>query len=102
MIQGIGAGFVPKNLDKSLLSEVQKVSSEEAFYWARRLAREEGLLGGISSGANIAAAIRIGCRPEFRDKTIVTFACSSGERYLSTPLYELIGMPLPSTSTVHI
>ena len=102
MIQGVGAGFLPKNLDKSLLNEVQTVSSDEAFYWARRLAREEGLLGGISSGANIAAAIRIGSRPEFRDKTIVTFACSSGERYLSTPLYELIGMPLPSTSTVHI
>ena len=63
MIQGVGAGFVPKNLDKTLLNEVQTVSSEEAFYWARRLACEEGLLGGISSGANIAAAIRIGSRP---------------------------------------
>ncbi len=57
-----------KNLDKLLINEVQTVSSEEAFYWARRLAREEGILGGISSGANIAAAIRIGSRPEFRDK----------------------------------
>ncbi len=102
MIQGIGAGFVPRNLDVKALNEVQTVSSDEAFFWARRLAREEGLLGGISSGANIAAAIRVGSRPEFRDKTIVTFACSSGERYLSTPLYELIGMPLPSTSTVQI
>ncbi len=92
MIQGIGAGFVPKNLDVSLLDQVIRISSEEALAMARRLAREEGLLGGISTGANVAAAARLAAKPSFRNKTIVTFACSSGERYLSTPLYELIGM----------
>jgi cysteine synthase len=92
-IQGIGAGFVPSNLDRSLLDAVGTVSSEEAFHWARRLAREEGLLAGISSGANVAVAARIAARPENRGKVIVTFASSSGERYLSTPLYELVGLP---------
>ncbi len=101
-IQGIGAGFVPKNLDVSLLDEVHTVSSEEAFHWARRLAREEGLLGGMSTGANIAVAIRLAAQPKYRNKTIVTFACSSGERYLTTPLFELVGMPTPHNSTVHI
>ncbi len=91
-IQGIGAGFVPNNLDQSLLTAVETVSSEEAFAWARRLAREEGILAGISSGANLAVAARVAARPENQGKTIVTFACSAGERYLSTPLYELIGM----------
>lgn len=91
-IQGIGAGFIPANYDPSVVDEVETVDSEEAFEWARRLAREEGILAGISSGANVAAASRIAARPEFRGRTIVTFACSSGERYLSTPLYELIGM----------
>jgi cysteine synthase len=91
-IQGIGAGFVPANYDPAVVDEVDTVESEEAFAWARRLAREEGILAGISSGANVAVAARIAARPEFRGRTIVTFACSSGERYLSTPLYELIGM----------
>jgi cysteine synthase A len=87
-IQGIGAGFVPKNLDTSLLSGVETVSADEAFWWARRLAKEEGILGGISSGANVAVAARIAARPENRDKLIVTVAASCGERYLSTSLFQ--------------
>ncbi|TVQ04520.1 MAG: cysteine synthase A [Planctomycetaceae bacterium] len=90
-IQGIGAGFVPQNLDTKLVSEVLSVTGEEAFAWSRRLATEEGLLVGISSGANLAAAARLARRRENRGKTIVTVACSSGERYLSTPLFQLIG-----------
>lgn len=65
---------------------------------SRRLAREEGILAGISSGANVAVAARLAARPDYRGKTIVTFACSSGERYLSTPLYELIGMGASSST----
>jgi cysteine synthase len=87
-IQGIGAGFIPKNLDTTLLSGVETVGNDEAFAWARRLAREEGILGGISTGANIAAAVRLAAKPEYRGKTIVTVAPSFGERYLSTPLYQ--------------
>jgi cysteine synthase A len=87
-IQGIGAGFIPKNLDTSLLSGVETVSNDEAFTWARRLASEEGILGGISTGANVAAAARVAARPENRGKVIVTVAASFGERYLSTPLYQ--------------
>ena len=87
-IQGIGAGFIPKNLDTSLLSGVETVTNDEAFAWARRLAREEGILVGISTGANVAAAVRVASRPENRGKVIVTIACSCGERYLSTPLFE--------------
>jgi len=87
-IQGIGAGFIPKNLDTSLLSGVETVSNDEAFTWARRLAREEGLLVGISSGANVAAAARLAARPEYRGQSIVTIAASCGERYLSTPLFQ--------------
>ena len=87
-IQGIGAGFVPKNLDTSLLGGVETVTNEEAFLWARRLAREEGILGGISTGANVAAAARLAAKRENCGKVIVTIAASFGERYLSTPLYE--------------
>ncbi|MGA2034696.1 MAG: pyridoxal-phosphate dependent enzyme, partial [Thermoguttaceae bacterium] len=87
-IQGIGAGFIPKNLDTSLLSGVETVTNEEAFQWARRLAREEGILGGISTGGNVAAAARVAARPENRGKVIVTIAASFGERYLSTALFE--------------
>jgi cysteine synthase A len=86
-IQGLGAGFVPKNLDTSLLQGVETVTNDEAFQWARRLAREEAILGGISTGANVAAAARVAARPENRGKVIVTIAASCGERYLSTPLY---------------
>jgi cysteine synthase A len=87
-IQGIGAGFIPANLDTSLLNGVELVSNEDAFAWARRLAAEEGIFGGISTGANVCAAVRVAARPENRGKTIVTLACSFGERYLSTPLFE--------------
>jgi cysteine synthase A len=87
-IQGIGAGFVPKNLDTSLLSGVETVTNDEAFTWARRLAKEEAILGGISSGGNVCAAVRLAMKPENRGKVIVTVACSFGERYLSTSLFE--------------
>ncbi|MEZ6119456.1 MAG: cysteine synthase A [Pirellulaceae bacterium] len=86
-IQGIGAGFIPKNLDTSLVDEVVTVDDEEAFEWGKRLAKEEGIMAGISSGANICAAAQIAARPEFKGKRIVTIMCSLGERYLSTPLF---------------
>ena len=86
-IQGIGAGFVPKNLDKSLIDDVITVEDDAAFEWAQRLAREEGIMAGISSGANVWAAVQIAKRPDFKGKRIVTVACSLGERYLSTPLF---------------
>jgi len=87
-IQGIGAGFIPRNLDTSLLSGIEKVSNDESFEWSRRVAREEGILGGISTGANVCAAARIAMRPEFKGKRVVTVACSFGERYLSTALFQ--------------
>jgi cysteine synthase A len=87
-IQGIGAGFVPGNLHTTIVDEVIQVTDEEAFAWARRLAKEEGILGGISSGGNMAAAARVAARPENKGKLIVTIMCSFGERYLSTPLFE--------------
>ncbi|MEM9942584.1 MAG: cysteine synthase A [Planctomycetota bacterium] len=86
-IQGIGAGFVPGNLDTSIIDEVVKVTDEEAFEWGRKLASQEGIVGGISSGANLCAAAKIAARPEFHGKRIVTIGCSLGERYLSTPLF---------------
>jgi cysteine synthase A len=87
-IQGIGAGFIPKNLDVSLVDETITVSNEEAFQWARRLSKEEGICGGISSGANMCAAAKIAARPEYAGKRIVAIMPSLGERYLSTPLFE--------------
>jgi cysteine synthase A len=87
-IQGIGAGFVPDNLHLGIVDEVIKITDDEAFEWARRLAKEEGIFGGISSGGNIAAAAKVAARPENKGKLIVTVMCSFGERYLSTPLFE--------------
>ncbi|HEY0007360.1 MAG TPA: cysteine synthase A [Tepidisphaeraceae bacterium] len=87
-IQGIGAGFVPGNLHLNIVDEVISITDEEAFEFARRLHREEGIFGGISSGANMAAAAKVAARPENKGKTIVTIMCSIGERYLSTPLFE--------------
>ncbi len=86
-IQGIGAGFIPKNLDQSLLDDVITVDDEVAFEWGRKLALQEGIVAGISSGANMWAAAQVAARPEFRGKRIVTIMCSLGERYLSTPLF---------------
>jgi cysteine synthase A len=88
MIQGIGAGFVPDVLDKGLIDEIFKVKNEEAIETARRLAKEEGVLAGISSGANVFAALEIAKRPENKNKTIVTIICDTGERYLSTDMYK--------------
>jgi cysteine synthase len=87
-IQGIGAGFVPGNLHTRIVDEVIQITDDEAFAWARRLAKEEGIFGGISSGGNVAAAAKVAARAENKGKMIVTVMCSFGERYLSTPLFE--------------
>jgi len=86
LIQGIGAGFIPKILNRSIIDEVAMVSEDAAFENARRLAREEGILAGISSGAALAAALVIARRPELEGKIVVTMVCDTGERYVSTPL----------------
>lgn len=86
LIQGIGAGFVPSILNRAILDEVIPVSDDAAFENARRLAREEGILAGISSGATLAGAIAVAGRPEMQGKTVVTMVCDSGERYVNTPL----------------
>ena len=87
-IQGIGAGFKPDVLDMSLVDEVVTVSNDEAFEMSRKVARSEGIPGGISTGGNVAAALKVATRDDMAGKTIVTVACSFAERYLSTPLFD--------------
>jgi cysteine synthase A len=87
-IQGIGAGFIPDTLDLSMVDRVELVSNEESIEMARRLAKEEGILSGISCGAAAAVAVRLGKLPEFAGKTIVTILPDAAERYLSTTLFE--------------
>jgi len=87
-IQGIGAGFKPDTLDLGVVDRVEPVSDEEAFEYARRLTREEGIISGISSGAAVAVAVRIAAQDGYEGKTVVAILPDSGERYLSTPLFE--------------
>jgi cysteine synthase A len=86
-IQGIGAGFVPEVLDRDLLDDIIAVSDEDALETARLVAREEGILAGISAGANIKAALEVAARPEMAGKRVVTVVCDSGERYMSLPFF---------------
>jgi cysteine synthase len=87
-IQGIGAGFIPDTLDLSMVDRLELITNEESIEMARRLPKEEGILGGISSGAAVAVAVRLGQLPEFAGKTIVTVLPDAAERYLSTSLFE--------------
>jgi len=91
-IQGIGAGFVPKILNSAIIDEVLKIGNETAFATARKVARLEGLPVGISSGAALAAALELGERPEMAGKVIVVILPSFAERYLSTPLFDGLGL----------
>ena len=94
-IEGIGAGFIPKVLDTSLIDEILPISDQEAMETGRQLAREEGLLSGISSGAAVAAAIKIGKRPEMLKKRLVIILPSFGERYLSTQMFSAVSSAIP-------
>lgn len=87
-IQGIGAGFIPKNLDRAVIDRIMTVTNDEAIQTARLLASEEGILCGISSGANVSAALKLAADPAYEGKRIVTIICDTGERYLSTALFE--------------
>ncbi|HEX9298342.1 MAG TPA: cysteine synthase A [Polyangiaceae bacterium] len=99
-IQGIGAGFIPKVLNRAVIDEVIAVSEDDAFEYARRLAQEEGILAGISSGAALTAALAVARRPESAGKLIVTMICDTGERYISTPLMsELLGEAAATLAT---
>lgn len=91
IIQGIGAGFIPANMDTSLIDEIVQVANERALDLSRRLARSEGIAGGISSGASLAAAVEVGRRPESEGKLLVAIIPSFAERYLSTALFEGLG-----------
>ena len=86
-IQGIGAGFVPEILDRDVIDEIVSVGDEDALETARRVAKEEGVLAGISAGANIWAALEVAARPEMAGKRVVTIVCDSGERYMSLPFF---------------
>lgn len=88
-IQGIGAGFIPENLDLDVVDEVIQIGNDDAFAWARRAAKEEGILCGISSGAALCAAAQVAARPDSAGKLIVAILASAGERYLSTPLFQV-------------
>jgi cysteine synthase A len=92
-IQGIGAGFVPRILKREIIDEVVTVTEDEAFDHARRIARQEGILVGISSGAALAAAVKVASREEMRDRIIVVILCDGGERYLTTPLFQELVRP---------
>jgi len=87
-IQGLGAGFVPANLDRTLIDEVVRIDTQAAIAAAQELALKEGLLAGISAGANVLAARQLAQKPEHKGKTIVTIICDTGERYLSTALFQ--------------
>jgi cysteine synthase A len=87
-VQGLGAGFIPETLDLSMVDRMELVSNEESIEMARRLAKEEGILGGISCGAAVSVAVRLAAQPEFAGTTMVVILPDAGERYLSTTLFE--------------
>jgi cysteine synthase A len=99
-LQGFAPGFVPSILDTHVYSEVIKASFDDSVATSRRLAREEGILVGISAGSNVWAALQVAARPEFAGKTIVTIGCDTGERYLSNPLFADIDTPVVEAALV--